>query len=803
MRKSLFLTSLALVAALPAVGRSLSPEEALNRALPQVRKISPRARVASSGADVAPVLTMPGVYVFNQADGGALIVSADDVAAPVLGYTDAPLVAENLPENFIGWLESLSNQIELASEAGVEAYTSARQGDMAPIEPLMSTKWDQTSPFNNDTPNHWPTGCVATAMAQVMKYHNWPAQAADNAVFSYVNSGTTLSANFSNYAFAWDDMLDSYQQGYTPEQASAVAKLMQACGYSVQMKYASVASGAVNQIAGAALANYFKYDQGLHNEPREAYTTADWESMLYENLRDCGPVIYWGGIHCFVCDGYQGDGYFHFNWGWAGSGDGYFLIDALNPKTVGTGGNAAGYNSEQGALFGIKPAGATPSPRHYTFYHSLEISSVETLSNNLSMKSNFINYSPFDVTAENIYQIYNEDGSEYIASVPCNPSSSLYQTMLSHTLFSGTIPGTYVSNPVKIDAGTYRIYPAVKVDGTEYVFKCPPSVPEYVIYTREKQGSSFVNSAKLPDVGQKVIRDLSTNGDFYIGQTQIKITGIAEFTGDATASMNVTCRLLSPTDNSQVAIGDNFTIQFTPNGGTPFEALCAWFNTWDIDPGEYIFALSYTNTVVSTSEYFNIATCPVKVNAYTMKSSYKATDFSVDKPAAVDPDDIKLSVAIEAVEGYANEALLFRIFDFENGTVWEGQYPLYVTAPGSTVVNATAKLPDAIPGATYSAKVLRQDKGTWVDLAGPVDFIIAKKNEGTTALTEVRLSADKATITTPDPITAITIHNLQGQQINAPIQISANTAQITLTPGLYICTIQTPSTTQTLKLHLN
>ncbi len=145
-------------------------------------------------------------------------------------------------------------------------------------------------------------------MAQVMKFFNWPAQAGANANFSYKWRGgpadtPTLSADFSNFSFDWNNMLDSYFTAYNSAQSDAVANLMKACGYSVEMGYSPVASAAFNEVVGRALVTYFDYDGGLHNEPRELYTSARWEQMVYENLRDCGPMVYWGSGsvgHCFV-----------------------------------------------------------------------------------------------------------------------------------------------------------------------------------------------------------------------------------------------------------------------------------------------------------------------------------------------------------------------------------------------------------------------------------------------------------------------------------------------------------------------
>ncbi len=804
MRKSIFYLSILLLAAQPAFGRSLSPEEALNRALNQSRRVAPRAKINRSNVVAEPSLTVGNeLYVFNRADEGFLIVSADEVAAPILGFSDSgSLDPANLPPSLRYWLEECSAQISQASAAGVEVYSQAREADFEPIAPLMSTLWDQTKPYNNDCPTYngfrCPTGCVATAMAQVMKYHQWPAQVAADANISYTwrTGKQTLSADFSNYEFDWANMLDSYKGSYTDEQAEAVAKLMQACGYSVEMNYNTNASAAVYTLVGRGLSEYFKYDKGLHNEPRELYSDDEWNQLIYDNLHDCGPIVYWGGVHCFVCDGYQGNGYFHFNWGWSGDGDGWFLLNALNPSTVGTGGSAAGYNDAQGALLGIKPATSDNTERQLTFY-TTGLTEVSTTGTWLKTSGTFINYSPYTVDAYNAYSIFNEEGTEHIATVAISTTTSSYSPDLNHYLLNGSVP------TAEIQEGTYRVYPAVIVDGKDYIFKCPASAPGYVIYTRTKEGTQWVNTATLPDVGKKIIIDLSTNGDFYVGQPRVKISGIAQFTGDATATMKLTWRLLNPENNAVVCVGDEFTLQFTPEGN-PFDIVSQWLDCWSVTPGDYTLALSYTDTAVSTTDYFNLATCPVTVSPKE-DNVYKATGFTVDNATAVDPENISLSVTIEGESGYSYEDLFFEIYDAHDQRVWGPvSSPLYITAGNTTTVNATASITDAEPGETYYAKVYKKVMGSPSDIYAAVPFTVAKKDDPTVGIREISgLTLSGDVVTASAPILSVSVFTLSGLKSAASAAIDGNSARLdlsTLAPGLYLVRLTTAAGPVTLKL---
>lgn len=155
-------------------------------------------------------------------------------------------------------------------------------------------------------------------------------------------------------------MLNDYSGSYTQEQADAVSLLMKACGYSVEMSYGSQASGAQSFKLANAAVEYFKYDRSIYYTERDFYSADQWTRLIYDNIKNVGPVIYDGssidGGHSFVCDGYDGNGYFHFNWGWGGISDGYYVLDSLNPETQGIGGAEGGFNFGQGALLNMMPA---------------------------------------------------------------------------------------------------------------------------------------------------------------------------------------------------------------------------------------------------------------------------------------------------------------------------------------------------------------------------------------------------------------------------------------------------------------
>lgn len=361
--KSKILLIVGLAFAGTAFGAQLTPGQALLRA---------EADNASPGKEGRPqyIETLKdsngrdAIYVFTYAGSqGFMLLPADDQAPAVIGYSETgSFPTKGLPENVMAWMNYYADGV--TSQSLRSPYIGTRAEKPA-IAPLMKTTWDQTAPFNNECPvignRRAVTGCVATAMAQVMKYWEYPLQGKGSISYQPSNVENELSLDFSKITFDWANMLDAYKRNnYTTVETHAVATLMKACGYSVKMNYTTGESGAYSKVIGPALITYFGYDQGVQAVSRSTYKTQqEWDDMIYNELTSSGPVIYSGqstsGAHCFVCDGYDGKGYFHINWGWGGMSDGYFLLNELTPGEIGTGGHYGGYNLYQDAVIGIMP----------------------------------------------------------------------------------------------------------------------------------------------------------------------------------------------------------------------------------------------------------------------------------------------------------------------------------------------------------------------------------------------------------------------------------------------------------------
>lgn len=367
MRKSILSAAVIAGAAMSISAASLTPEAALEAAL-KGSSISRTMSATASAYSLEWTGEDNGVYVFAREKGGFLIAAGDDNAPALLGFSDsATFDPETMPEA----LKAMLTQMDRAIASG-RAVTDDTATPRADIAPLISSQWNQDSPYNLLCPEidgeHTLTGCVATAEAQVLRYWKYPVTGTGEVSYRWNGGNTTLKYDFTAHTFDYDNMTDTYGDTSTDAQRQAVAELMLAAGMASEMEYSMTFSGSTDTYAALGLIKYLGYDAGVKLLYRDFYRIAEWNALVYAELEAKRPVLYYGfspaGGHAFICDGYMntsGDDYFHINWGWGGLSDGYFLLSVLNPEYLGLGGSTGGFNIMQSALFGLKPAGETPS----------------------------------------------------------------------------------------------------------------------------------------------------------------------------------------------------------------------------------------------------------------------------------------------------------------------------------------------------------------------------------------------------------------------------------------------------------
>ena len=323
-------------------------------------------------AKKAPQLNAPSqagkaaYYVFNsgQSQGGYVIIAGDDRAPAVLGYSDkGTFEAQTVPEAMQDLLDSYAEQIEALSQG----YKSAPTTTSGPaIAPLLTSCWNQKSPHNHLLPfvagSRAVVGCAATAMAQIMYYWKWPVRPSMTIPEYTTSTYSIYMPALPPVDFNWDAMQDNYQSSDTLSEAGlAAATLSLYCAQSLEMNFQDGTSAATTSRATQILSTYFGYKASVHTLWRLNYTTQEWNDMLYSELEASRPVIYSGskksGGHAFICDGYDGEGLFHINWGWNSQSNGYFLLNVLNADMQGTGSASGvyGYVYSQAAIVGIEP----------------------------------------------------------------------------------------------------------------------------------------------------------------------------------------------------------------------------------------------------------------------------------------------------------------------------------------------------------------------------------------------------------------------------------------------------------------
>lgn len=326
--------------------------------------------------DVTAEAGFTNVYVFTT-ENSFVLMAADDRVQPILGYSlNGRFDVENMPDNKRAWIQEYSDAIQAAIDHRVSATSEVAQqwreleegfynrDRSVVVSPLLTTQWNQDSPYNYLCPSGTVTGCVATAMAQIMKYYNYPSHGIGSHTYTHATYGVQ-SANFQNTTYDWTNMLNSYSS-YNSTQRDAVATLMYHCGVSVDMDYgpsSTGGSGASSSAPAYAWVNYFNYSTSIQYCSKSSYGDDEWLAMLKSELNASRPVFYHGrssvGGHAFIFDGYDSANKFHVNWGWGGYCDEYYAVTSLEPGSGGIGAGAGIFNENQGAIIGIKPSTCT------------------------------------------------------------------------------------------------------------------------------------------------------------------------------------------------------------------------------------------------------------------------------------------------------------------------------------------------------------------------------------------------------------------------------------------------------------
>lgn len=471
-------------------------------------------------------------YVFNaEGQNGFVIVSADDRTIPVLGYADkGSLEMDKLPVNARRWLESYAEQIKALGD-DVQTDTHPRRVLGSPVAPLLTCQWDQGAPYNLQCPtyaeDHCVTGCVATAMAQVMYYHKWP-EVVNATLPSYMAAKYLYVDELPPTAFKWDKMKDEYVYDETGESADAVAELMRYCGQAVQMNYRLDESAA--SVYASVMTHYFGYGKTARNITRRTYSSMKWESIIYQEIANKRPVLYSGlsgnSGHQFVIDGYDDKGLFHVNWGWGGYSDGFFSLSILNPYGRGIGGGTSsnGYSMDQDAIIGLQPdkealAGySTLYCRNaYTYTSAYTRSSSSENFTNVGVYGEVMEYGIWDINFDHAW-VLCKDGEkiqelDVQQDLVLNTSNNSYNYSPIKTIFANISFGAGLAD------GVYELRQMTSSPGTNQWEFCQNTENSFLLaeisgntltlkYSDQLEGTVQVNDVTINGV-LKTNRDMS------------------------------------------------------------------------------------------------------------------------------------------------------------------------------------------------------------------------------------------------------------------------------------------------------
>ena len=311
----------------------------------------------------------PALYVFdNEGQNGFVVVSGDDAAYPILGYSyDGDFPEGQLPANLASWLKGMENQVNYLREQGAPTMVGSRAENTGEVVVQLTTaKWNQDTPYNKECPmvegKQSPTGCTTTAVAIVMHYIRWP-QTRTVTIPAYTTETENIYRSARNACtYDWNNMLNDYSGNKgTEAQRNEVARLMADVGNMLQSDYEKDETAAYAEDITYNLITYMDYDKSMQLVQRSNFTKNRWYTMMKNELDNNRPIIYAGYNvtdkatygHSFILDGYTTQDYFGVNWGWGGYCNGYFRLDAMNPSGSGIGGTDH-YNDRQKAVIGMQ-----------------------------------------------------------------------------------------------------------------------------------------------------------------------------------------------------------------------------------------------------------------------------------------------------------------------------------------------------------------------------------------------------------------------------------------------------------------
>ncbi|MBQ0069790.1 MAG: C10 family peptidase [Bacteroidales bacterium] len=728
MKRKLFTTLVIAIATIVAIAAPVTRNQALHRAQQSLamQGITFDAGTASMAAK-APAqggnTETAAYYIFNNSNA-FVIASGDDRMPEVLGYCDNGTIdPSNMPDGLKELLECYEVTIaNLDSNDGQPVPNGSIS--RAPIAPLLASKWDQGTPFNDlcplyDGSNRAVTGCVATAMAQVMNYWKWPAT-----ISSSIPAYTTETKKISMPALSasgfpgFSNVKDYYFWGQSDASTTAVAKLMLYVGQSLEMDY-NKSSGASTSNVPTMLTTYFRYANTGRYLRRENYTAEEWATLIYTELAAKRPVVYRGsayngGGHCYVLDGMDANGLFHINWGWNGMSDGYFLLTNLNPNDQGAGSSVSndGYIVGSAMVVGITPENKTIGFNDAPMYCTSFVNEKATYTRSSS-----------DQSFSNV-KVHCGMYSQYPSAADVDFGIGLYTTSgtLKQVLFSGwfnQLPSGYGKTndwtfniPSSIANGTYYLKPICRLHNTGNWVPCAGANVNYwqatittTAFTFKSDGNGADPSYRVNSVtynGKRevnrtieMVMNMTNNSTNYYRQLYMlvdnKCTTVAQCAIEPGMTGNVSMHISAATTGSHSLKlcydekGQNILWQSSIYLNAPSTATISASsftvknaNSGKINDNKFAFTAKVTNNGTSTYNDYIVA----KIYRRTGSTSGSLVSQKIKEVSLASSGSQTLS--FEFPDLVQNEDYFVSVYYYSNGTLTKAGGTIFYTILGSS-----------------------------------------------------------------------------------------------------------------------
>lgn len=686
-------------------------------------------------------------YAFDVANGGGyVLLSADDEAVPVLACVERgsyDLAA--MPDNMRWWLAEYTRQIEYAAaHPAKEGTVRYRLPQCENIAPLVSTCWDQNSPFNDECPKYngqsCYLGCVAAAGAQIMNYNKWPEAAHGKKTYKWTVNGAnngTLTRTFDGHEYDWDKMLRVYERGYSEEAAKAVSTLCADLAYACEMQFSPDASGSGTVQLATALSTYFDYDCGMRIVMRDYTPLEQLYDLVFAELRAARP-FYIAGMnadmgHAFVCDGYR-DGLFHINWGWSGVSDGYFALSALEPNIQGAGGSDGGFSYNQEYLIGLqKPQEGSVCPIVTVCGSDFTVTPKNGgRSTGFNLSGYFIDYTIEEgrMLRYGVKFVDADGNATYLESNTSRKSSP--------STFNNSFKLTTLGK-LQLPDGEYKVYPAMKDEETGLWYDMQSRVNSISPYYMCKLSGSnvlwkvpVIEEAKLSATDIKPIVTPYAGYDFPL-ETVIANSG-TEYLG------NVYAVVAEQGSTVSITSGAKRLVNLTDGQSQKYELTVKA----PAEPGDYdLLIVNEYGETVSAPQTFTVAEPPV--GNPTVKMTKK---INIHNSTAVAADDIQIDLTLRCTGGVYYGQLVGYIVPFgQSMSVSSIKSNVYIVNGESQTITVHGAFPSAEVGKKYTLIYYYWPNGVRTNM-GPganasADFTVGSLTSGITDVAADR-KADSA-----------------------------------------------------------